>query len=219
MLLIGDIHGCFDVYERILKTYQPSESIQLGDFGVGFPIRDPFERHNKGQLETNHITRTKGWHKFIRGNHDSPATCYGNPNFLGDFGELKSGKIFYVSGAFSIDWAFRHEGIDMWHNEQLNRQQWEECIELWTNSKAEIMLSHDCPYSVLPNMNPMVLEKTITGQAFDAMLDIRKPKIWIFAHHHIGAEFTVNGVNYTCLGSLTTTNLDYNNCTLKSTRY
>ena len=108
MILIGDVHGLFDNYRGFLRLCQCKKSLQLGDFGLGFP------------MGTDHVDMSDipGKHLFLRGNHDNPAVCRKDKNYVGDFGVLKGSfingrfkKLFYISGAWSIDKAYRTPGL------------------------------------------------------------------------------------------------------------
>ena len=64
MRLIGDIHGKIEPYIQTALTY---DTVQIGDFGIGF-------MHNKDMEKVNKF-HTDGNHRFIRGNHDDPEKC------------------------------------------------------------------------------------------------------------------------------------------------
>jgi len=106
ILIIGDIHGYTKTYQKFLKTLNPDQrTIQVGDMGLGFsrvglpPLPDV--------------------HKFFRGNHDSPEKCRAHKNYLGDFGYLLEDNLFWLAGAFSIDRAWRVQGVSYWIDEEL----------------------------------------------------------------------------------------------------
>lgn len=201
MLLIGDIHGLFCDYKRILKRYGVSKSLQLGDFGLGFP--DTMDGIDLSDIE--------GTHQFIRGNHDNPEVCRESPYYIGDFG-IKRGnfigglfdKLFYVSGAWSIDQAYRTPGISWWEEEELSYHELSQAVNLYIVEKPDIVCSHECPDEVLQIFYPSSNYPTRTSQALSSMFQHHVPSYWFFAHHHKSWRQNVMGCNFVCLDELET---------------
>jgi predicted phosphodiesterase len=163
--LIGDVHGKINEYYQIIRNL--NNTIQLGDFGVGF-------------VEFPELSRN---HRFIRGNHDNPEICQMIPNFLGDYGILLEHDIFFISGAYSIDKNLRTIGIDWWENEELTNQQIEKLINYYELIKPNIVISHDAPGNFLEyHFNSNFNNKT--NSFMEALFDIYEPDVWVFAHHH-----------------------------------
>ena len=188
MYFIGDIHGNFRRYQDIIDNYP--ESIQLGDFGLGFyPENDDFYMSIVDDIPT---------HRFIRGNHDNPELCEAQPTCLGNFGYLEKESIFYVAGAWSIDKAHRTPGVSWWENEELNYQQFNEAIKLYLEVKPRIFASHDCPMSALPFVAGYPYPNS-TSRGFEMMFNEHKPEIWVFGHHHKSRDFEIEGTNFRCL--------------------
>lgn len=184
MRFIGDVHGKFSAYLTLTEGCE--ESIQVGDFGVGFGIEAP-------------IAGIK--HRFIRGNHDNPEECLDHVCYMNDYG-IENG-VFYVGGGFSIDRAWRTEGRDWWPNEQLNSYQMREAGDLYVKVKPSIVVSHMCPVSVEEEVfdfrhsypNP-------THHFLQSLLLFHTPKLWIFGHYHIPADRVLDGCRYICLPEL-----------------
>lgn len=129
MWFIGDVHGKMKEYLSIINQLgNTNESIQVGDFGVGF-VDIP-------QIPINH--------KFIHGNHDNLHLCATIPNFLGRYGTYKN--IFFVSGAFSIDNGARTPNVNWWNSEELTYSEQIKCRELYNNNKPRVVVTHDCPF-------------------------------------------------------------------------
>ena len=81
--IIGDVHGKTGDYKRLVRSMEPGQrSIQIGDMGVGF---SGVVVHNMSMD-----------HRWFRGNHDDPAKCRKNPNYLGDYGYLPEDGIFWA---------------------------------------------------------------------------------------------------------------------------
>ena len=198
ILLIGDLHGLFYDYRQILKNLKPAMSIALGDIGIGF---DP----NK-ELVLNDIP---GIHKILRGNHDSPTEFRKHPNNIGDYGILHGefidglfDKLFFLSGAWSIDKEQRTEGIDWWADEQLSYEELSDAVNLHNKEQPDLVIAHDCPTSVLLLMHPYNVIPTRTSQALDIMIQNHKPSYFIFAHHHKSWRKNIDGCLYICLNEL-----------------
>jgi predicted phosphohydrolase len=201
-LLIGDIHGLWHDYREIIKTLKPKVSLQLGDFGIGFP-------NNPKTLSMKDIP---GNHLYLRGNHDNPFHCRLDSNYIGDYGIYKGDfidgrfdKLFYLSGAWSIDQNWRvtvGPKRTWWEDEQLSQKELSDMINLYEKEKPDIVCSHDCPTIILKEFYPDRVIPTRTAQAMDSMLDIHTPSYWFFGHHHKSWRKTINGCTFVCLNEL-----------------
>lgn len=110
--LLGDIHGDFGFYFQWLSQKDPNDiTIQLGDLGLGF--YDKYDKQYEEGIKKYPNAR------FLRGNHDSPEVCKKQDAYLGDFGVFKD-KIFFISGAWSIDYDCRTPGKDWWRDEEIS---------------------------------------------------------------------------------------------------
>lgn len=184
MRYIGDVHGRFSAYEAIAE--EVDESIQVGDFGIGFGEEPPF--------------LTEG-HRFIRGNHDNPEKAADYSAYLGDYG-MHNG-IFFAGGGYSIDRQYLRQGIDWWPNEQLNYAQMIEAGNLYIAQKPDVVVTHMCPASVeesifdFPHRYP-----NPTHQFLQSLLLFHIPKLWVFGHYHLGRDVRIDGCRYICLGEL-----------------
>jgi hypothetical protein len=182
--ILGDVHANVPAYLNLIKKAQ--YSVQLGDFGFGA------EFHQK----TAQIDKSR--HVVILGNHDD----YSNPIHmaLGDFGEYSLGgfNFFYIRGAYSIDRACRTLGIDWWAQEELTWSQGYKCIEAYRKAKPSIVLTHDCPEEIIYLMG-RGYPSTITRQILQTCLEVHRPKMWIFGHHHINWTKTYKDTTFRCL--------------------
>lgn len=202
MILIGDIHGLFHDYKQILKIYNIKKSLQLGDMGVGFSP--------ELVLDLNGI---KGDHKFIRGNHDNPFVCREHPCYAGDYGIIEGDfidgmftKLFFVSGAWSIDKDLRTPDKDWWEEEELSYKDLSAAVNFYFKEKPDIVCTHDCPTSVLFELHRTVVP-TRTAQAFDSMLLHHQPSYWFFGHHHMSWRKRIDGCMFVCLNELEVLNI------------
>jgi predicted phosphodiesterase len=168
IIILSDVHGNIRYCEAVCKKYHAHPVLQLGDLGVGFLPRSLIE-----QLPDN-------FH-FFPGNHDNRTEAITYKNCIGEFGDWKG--LFFVSGADSVDKDQRTEGIDWWANEELTYKQGQQCIDQWEASKAEVIISHDCPQFIAENYK-LIYDRTITRNILDSMINVRKPRMVIFGHHH-----------------------------------
>src|SRR5688572_3564341 len=109
---IGDVHGRFKAYKALIRAVP--RSIQVGDMGVGF-FKWP---HGEAAQNPPHDAMVSGDHRFIRGNHDNPAVCRTQSQWIAD-GHIEDGMMF-VGGGVSIDQALRHQSFDWWPEEELS---------------------------------------------------------------------------------------------------
>ena len=201
--LVGDVHGKFHRYEKLIKDCDAS--IQVGDFGVGFFYI--FGDHRVPMANPPYDSIKKGNHRFIRGNHDNPDVCRRQSYWIPD-GTIED-HVLFVGGAHSIDRHIRTEGLDWWADEELNQAQFYEIIAK-LNKKITVVVSHTAPKSVIPKLfDSFYKEKfSITEQAFDSIFDIVKPKLWIFGHFHKSADKVIDGTRFICLNELEFIDLD-----------
>ena len=188
--IIGDIHGEFATY-NLMRGFGPS--IQIGDFGAGF---SPYEE----------LPKTSEHHRMIRGNHDNPAVIKNLPGYIPD--GHHEGDWFFVGGAWSIDWAYRTEGVSWWPDEELSVGELYDIYDKYVMAKPRVMITHDGPSSVT---NEMIISKglsisgkqipTRTGQALDAMFQAHKPEYWFFGHYHVNVEENIMGTYFRCVAS------------------
>ena len=195
MRFIGDVHGKIDQYVEITRGCQ--ESVQVGDMGVGF-VDVPV-------LDSNH--------RFIRGNHDNPSLCLDHPNWIPDGtsefrNSLQPYSILYIGGAWSIDRAYRTEGINWWPDEELGHMELLECIKAADRVKPRVIVSHDMPQSLAEHMFNAIPISTRTQQALDVIWQTQPPEFWIFGHWHKDRVEQIDNTTFICLNELSYIDLD-----------
>jgi predicted phosphodiesterase len=190
---VGDVHGHFSEFLAMCNLYKDSDYIiQVGDVGFGF--RDTLEYSNI-ELPQNV--------KFIRGNHDDPAICRKHPNYLGEFGYNKDVNLFYISGAYSIDKAWRVPGVSWWDEEELSYNNLQNVAELWSTVKPDVVVTHDCPKSIQSILvSHHHADDNRTNGALEFLFNEHKPKFWVFGHHHVYKRDKVLGTTFQCLPEL-----------------
>lgn len=190
MIFIGDVHGKFEQFFQITNHFKNEDICQIGDFGVGFP-NHPYPLKMEERI------------KWIRGNHDDPNISRNHPNYLGDYGYIESNGIFYLSGAWSIDWQHRIKGLTIWDDEELSYSELSKAMALYVEKKPKILISHDCPdevaFQILKGRHQI---KTRTSQALQAMFEQHIPSVHCFGHWHESFEANIKGCEFRCLAEL-----------------
>jgi len=196
LIVIGDIHGKVDRYLKLLARHRGEPSVQLGDFGIGFPGDEP-------------IPPLPGNAWFLRGNHDNPEAARSHGNYLGDYGSrtIDGSRIFYLSGAWSCDQWHRTEGVNWWRDEELRVAELQAAVDLYEKLKPEIVLTHDGPDEAVRSLLAgqaahKELTRTSTGNALNAMLEAHRPRKWIFGHWHTRFRRRIGGTEFRCLPEL-----------------
>lgn len=208
---IGDVHGKYEPYKRLIKGCQGS--IQVGDMGVGFRRT---QGYRAGEVYSNppHMHMFAGNHRFIRGNHDNPGECAKHSQWIKD-GHIEDG-IMFVGGATSVDKHMRVEGHSWWADEELSYEKLMELVELYCDTKPEVMVTHDCPEEVAAELArvSMSVEKldqqwrSRSREAFQQMWQMRPPKLWVFGHWHHSFDHVLGGTRFICLAELEARDID-----------
>jgi len=193
--IIGDVHGKVERYKEI--TDNCNFSICVGDFG----FEQEWRWHRKNISAGNHMINM--------GNHDYLP-------FLNDDASLENyfhfnlRSIFSVRGAESIDKHLRTEGLDWFPNEELTYQEGLAAVDAYVEAKPRIVISHDCPQSILESLFKMGWSygKSQTRQLLQAMFEAHQPEYWFFGHHHEHRDSAINGTRFICLGELETFELE-----------
>jgi len=211
---IGDVHGKFEPYKKLIKDVEHSR--QVGDFGVGFFRWDYHEAKKIASTNPPYDAIMKGDHKFIRGNHDNPHVCQQQSYWIpdGTIEVINGTKIMYVGGGISIDRDWRTEGYDYWADEELSYHKLQEIITLYEVEKPDVMVSHEIPeemakvIEVLSGRRKLDIDSR-TRQAFDGMLYLHQPKLWIHGHWHYSYSHEYKGTMFRGLGELEFIDIDF----------
>jgi len=207
MRFIGDVHGKFSAYKRLIRNVPVSR--QVGDMGVGF-------RNRLGEPTANpprDSMKRYGDHRFIRGNHDNPGACAGMELHIRDGVFDETNNIFYVGGAKSIDVQYRTEDYDWWRGEELTYAEFQPIIDEYERIKPRVMVTHDAPEDVVKRLfhDHMKFDyPSITRQAFDIMLGLHQPELWVFGHWHKRRDWVVQTTRFVCLAELDWMDVDMN---------
>lgn len=168
---VGDVHAKFGELYKIIDSIPSDEDIyQVGDLGLGFSETVPEFPDN--------------FH-FIRGNHDAPDLCRPHKNYLGDYGQIDTALHgFFVSGAYSIDKAYRVEGFSVWQDEELSAKTMYDIYPTFKAYSPSVVITHDCPYSFAQANSIYHAQPTRTNMFLESLLVSYQPSLWVFGHHH-----------------------------------
>ncbi len=199
MIIIGDIHCKVTEYLQICQATKDF-TLQLGDFGFGL-CNIPSEWDEKDKL--------------FAGNHDDPDLALLHPNCLGRWGVFNG--VFYVSGAYSIDQAFRRKmgkktaSVNgqkfWWENEEIPIENFEAIVDIAKQIKPTMIVSHTCPGLVRPYImdnNAKAFLNRTEDNLLNTILAVVRPKLWIFGHHHVSETFTFSRCEFHALKELET---------------
>lgn len=204
MRLIGDVHGKYRQYERIIAGVPAS--IQVGDMGIGF------RSWPHGELSANppYDKMVKHQARFIRGNHDNPGVCKKHSQYIPD-GQVEDG-VMLVGGALSIDQHLRQEGFSWWPEEELSIAELNELVDQYLRVRPRVMITHDAPREVGDQIlgilqvrgmgNPYGKLESRTSQAFQSMWSAHSPELWVFGHWHLSFDHILRGTRFVCLAEL-----------------
>lgn len=210
--LVGDIHGkMYDYQSHSIGNFS-GPSIQVGDFGIGFA--GPYWHESVVDWQ-----ETNPQHRFIRGNHDDPSRCKTMPGYIKD--GLIENDVMFIGGAWSIDHAYRTEGVDWWADEELSIGELNRLYDIYTVVKPRVMITHDAPTEVtyemfvqtglaIGGMNARKIQ-TRTGQAFQAMFEAHQPDFHFFGHWHHSMAYQYGRTVFVCLGELDYIDVDLSN--------
>lgn len=205
LLVIGDIHGEYNRYKKIIydadKLY--IKTLQLGDMGFSYK-----ELRIYG-IDSIH-------HKFFGGNHDNYDIIEVYQHNIGNWGLYNHGFIdfFFIRGGFSIDKQGRTPGKDWWKKEELSYKEMRMCFDLYKKIKPKIMITHEAPCflsRLLGDRNMLISWGydpdtfcSNTGKLLQACFDVHKPRLWIHGHLHKSNRMVMDGTSFISLAPMET---------------
>jgi UDP-2,3-diacylglucosamine pyrophosphatase LpxH len=149
---VGDIHGNFTNFEKLMGNAKNSDYILVGDVGLGFHSK---EYYTKWFSEWNDRLKKDGNIVYLmRGNHDDPSFWkekkidFSNIRLVQDYEvlRLKNKNILCVGGALSVDRKHRVEGLTYWKDEEFVYD--EDLTSTFTN--IDIVMTHSAPEFCYP---------------------------------------------------------------------
>lgn len=198
MRLIGDIHGERKVYLRHLQD--AAYSLQLGDLDYDYSFLDDVDPAR---------------HRFLPGNCDNYDVLPGVKHSLGNYGTWtvpEFGDIFYVRGAWSMDWRARcpadvHQygkvirKQDWWVLEELPSQDAFKALEAYKAASPKFVVTHTCPDTVYSQMFRRKSLPTKTGATLETMFQYHQPATWVFSHFHMDFDREIEGTRFICVNA------------------
>ena len=196
---LGDTHGNINAIQDFVSYNEWKDAIfVLGDCGFGFKPTSQFPT----------IYRGGG---YIAGNHDSPLHIKSHPSFLGRFGYIEELDLFFISGAWSIDYKFRVPYKSWWPDEELSDYEFGQAYDLYVEKKPKIVISHDCPEINYPNVMSLGLGyiPSRTSVWLQKLWNDWQPEWFIHGHHHKHVETKIQKTNFVCVNIDETFKLTY----------
>ena len=103
----------------------------------------------------------------------------------------------------SVDVMVRTAGLDWWPDEELGMKELHDLSELYKEVRPRVMITHTCPHSVAKQLfgdrARWPITKTKTCDAFDYMLEMHEPDLWVFGHWHISKKQKIGKTEFVCL--------------------
>lgn len=208
---IGDVHGKFNAYKRVLAD-SPHPTIQVGDMGVGFRSTD-FHKYGAPSANPPYDLMVEGNHRFIRGNHDNPEVCAAHTQCYRD-GTFDVGRsMMFIGGAFSIDWEWRIKDYSWWADEELSTSALQFERDSFAALKPRVMVTHTCPTEICdrhvaemiqPGVPSFRFPPSRTEVALQEMFEAHQPELWVYGHWHRNKDWEVKGTRFVCLDELCT---------------
>ena len=207
IIVVGDIHGKFDIFNEFIFLEKPDIIIQCGDNAYYW------KKENKGVIKPQN---TKIY--FIPGNHDNwdlfeeKIGRYGKDPieiekniFMCPIGStliINKLTILFIGGADSIDKKYRLPKISWWNQEILTYEDFKYIKE--NVKKADIVISHTCP--IFFNVEVPCYDEVNdpSRQILNLICQKYQPKIWICGHWHKYLEniYKKTNTKWVCLNMM-----------------
>lgn len=216
VLFSGDTHGEFDHLSGAIGRLAPDAVVVAGDFGFWHEA-DLIEGGSESEFlhaslkhpgckvyfcDGNHenhallqaLVAKKGWEKPIS---VSPGLAY-CPR--GSALTVRSRRILFMGGAYSIDRAYRVQGKSWFPEEEITEEDILRALSRKNLAEFDTVVSHTCPAACLPavcreaGIDPAWVKndrsERLLQRLFEAMLGVRD---WYFGHWHCALDFEVKG--------------------------
>lgn len=216
-LILGDIHGDFQVINALIRDENPDVILQVGDFGYWPNLPDHCWPPDDPPLLNKNVRIY-----WCDGNHEdhqalSEVADSGTTEVLpnvqyqprGSVLALPDGRnILFFGGAASGDTWRRTEGRD-WFQEEVPSLV--DLDKIPRNIEIDIVISHTAPLSFKLRKSPppagyspipwMAKHKEVTREVLNKILHRYRPKLWYFGHFHIYQEgvYKETGTKWTAL--------------------
>lgn len=213
ILVCGDVHGEFSLFNRFLNTERPNIVLQCGDFGYwpkffNTTYLNMYGRRQLWQAEIKNKNTKIFWCDGNHEDHESlknrkteelwPGVYYME---RGSVLVLPDGrKVLFIGGAYSIDKEYRTAGYDWFPDETITQRD----IEELPDDKIDVVISHTAPIE-FDVKDPRKEFRTIPDPSRDALSFVYnkyKPKRWFFGHFHFHTNGRHNDCYWTALSNI-----------------
>ena len=209
----GDTHGerarWDEKYFPMVNTLDEKDYVIVcGDFGFLFRgTQNPEEAEFLNELEQKkfHIL-------FVDGNHENFPLIFSYPQEEWNGGKVHrirknilhlmrgqvysiDGKTFFtMGGAYSIDKAFREEGISWWPEELPSEEEYDEAINNLEkcNNKVDYIITHAAPEDTMSVFHKDHLEELKLNFFLEWVRENVEYRHWYFGHLHQDADLWRN---------------------------
>jgi len=218
----GDLHGFtenFHYLDDAAEKYSAAAIVQTGDLAIFWPGESGrvFKFFEKRARQGKHKTP---WY-FCDGNHDvhdkleSIWRAQGEKDVVevapglfhvrrGATVTIDGVKHLFCGGASSTDRgpnnAFNNGKRIWWPDEVPTKLEFEKFFKALDEEKPDVVVTHDAPLRI--PLSRSGRESDIVVNTFEKCITLSShmPRNWVFGHHHILKEWTIDDTNYTCGG-------------------
>lgn len=194
VLVVGDVHGCFENLKEVINTYQNIDNVIVcGDYGIW----NDFDPYN---IPDNYNIDYPCPVYFIDGNHENHAALdtyergkihniIGNLYFCayGSVLNINGVKFLCCGGADSIDKQYRTPFVSWWPTECIS----ESDQQFLPDEEIDIVISHTAPSIICDQLSELSSNEwkgekcsDPSTQYLDYVLEQYAPSAWFFGHWH-----------------------------------
>lgn len=197
VLLAGDTHGNLPHVRYVLDQALlagVTTVMQVGDFGY-WPHMAPF--HDRVDELASKVGVRWLW---LDGNHENfdaleaaVDVIAAGPQQMGEAlwylprastWEEAGCRFMALGGAYSIDKAYRLEGVSWWAQELITAAQVDRALD---RGRVDVLLTHDAPEGVCPIVSPDYKDDSISRgnrKAVSAVMEASQPQLLAHGHFH-----------------------------------
>lgn len=200
VIITGDIHNDFGSLNTLINRKKPELLICCGDFGY-WPKFSQAKQFSDIKNPRTKILWCDGNHEDHWSLRDR-TTDELAPNVIymprGSTYTLPDGRnILFMGGGYSIDKAYRTEGVDWFREETISQKDFENLPDM----KIDIVVSHTCPEELVDRMILYNSYKKLepSNTALSRIWNMYNPSLWFFGHWHNYVEITMKDTKFYAL--------------------
>jgi Icc-related predicted phosphoesterase len=193
IIVMGDIHGKFELLNEFISKEQPNIILQAGD-NAYYWGKDNTERIKPQNTKIYMIPGNhENWDMFEEriGRHGKDPIEIEKNIFMCPIGstlEINNQIILFIGGADSVDKSYRLPKISWWEQEILTFKDYEYIEQ--NVKKADIVISHTCPTYFNVGMHYYDKLNDPSRRILNLVCQKYEPKIWMFGHWHESLQGT-----------------------------